>query len=41
VVSGPSPRGLTWFLVTMSKDGRLVIDMDEAVTHDKNLVIKA
>jgi cytochrome b6-f complex iron-sulfur subunit len=41
VVSGPSPRGLTWFLVTMSKDGRLVIDMDQAVTHDKTLVIKA
>jgi cytochrome b6-f complex iron-sulfur subunit len=41
VVSGPSPRGLTWFLVTTSKDGRLVIDMDQAVTHDKTLVIKA
>jgi hypothetical protein len=25
----------------MSKDGRLVIDMDQAVTHDKTLVIKA
>ena len=41
VVSGPSPRGLTWHSVTLSKDGRLVIDMDLAVTHDKNLVIKA
>lgn len=41
VVSGPSPRGLTWHAVTLSKDGRLVIDMDLAVTHDKNLVIKA
>jgi cytochrome b6-f complex iron-sulfur subunit len=41
VVSGPSPRGLTWYDVTLSKDGRLVIDMDMAVTHDKNLVIKA
>ena len=41
VVSGPSPRGLTWHSVSLSKDGRLVIDMDLAVTHDKNLVIKA
>jgi cytochrome b6-f complex iron-sulfur subunit len=41
VVSGPSPRGLTWYAVTLSKDGRLVINMDLAVSHDKNLVIKA
>lgn len=41
VVSGPSPRGLTWHAVSLSKDGRLVVDMDQAVTHDKNLVIKA
>ena len=41
VVSGPSPRGLTWHWVSLSKDGRLVIDLDQAVTHDKNLVIKA
>lgn len=40
VVSGPSPRGLTWHLVSLSKDGRLVVDLDQAVTHDKNLVIK-
>lgn len=40
VVSGPSPRGLTWHLVSLSKDGRLVIDMDQAVTPDKTLVIK-
>jgi cytochrome b6-f complex iron-sulfur subunit len=41
VVSGPSPRGLTWYAVTLSKDGRLVINMDRAVTHAQNLVIKA
>jgi cytochrome b6-f complex iron-sulfur subunit len=41
VVSGPSPRGLTWYAVNLSKDGRLVINMDLAVSHDKNLVIKA
>lgn len=41
VVNGPSPRGLTWFLVTISKDGRLVIDMDQTVTYDKNLVINS
>jgi menaquinol-cytochrome c reductase iron-sulfur subunit len=41
VVSGPAPHGLTWYAVSLSKDGRLIIDMDLAVTHDKNLVIKA
>lgn len=41
VVSGPSPHGLPWHAVSLSKDGRLVIDMDQAVTHDKQLVIKA
>jgi cytochrome b6-f complex iron-sulfur subunit len=39
VVSGPSPRGLSWQLVSLSKDGRLVIDMDRAVNPDKYLVI--
>lgn len=39
VVSGPSPRGLTWHLVILSKDGRLVVDMDQAVNPDKYLVI--
>ena len=39
VVSGPSPRGLTWHLLSLSKDGRLVIDMDRAVSHDKYLVV--
>jgi nitrite reductase/ring-hydroxylating ferredoxin subunit len=39
VISGPSPRGLTWQSVSLSKDGRLVIDMDRAVDADKYLVI--
>lgn len=39
VVSGPSPRGLTWYLVSLSKDSRLVIDMDRPVSHDKYLVV--
>jgi cytochrome b6-f complex iron-sulfur subunit len=41
VVSGPSPRGLTWYAVTLSKDGRLVINMDLAVSPEKTLVVKA
>ena len=41
VMSGPSPRGLIWHALSLSKDGRLVIDMNRAVTHDKTLVIQA
>ncbi|MBI2813994.1 MAG: ubiquinol-cytochrome c reductase iron-sulfur subunit [Opitutae bacterium] len=41
VMSGPSPRGLTWHALSLSKDGRLVVDLDRAVTHDKTLVIQA
>jgi len=39
VVGGPSPRGLSWLLVSLSHDGHLVIDMDHAVSHDKYLVV--
>lgn len=39
VVSGPSPRGLAWHFVSLSKDGRLVIDMDREVNHDKYLIV--
>ena len=38
-MSGPSPRGLTWHLVSLTKDGRLLIDMDRDVNHDKYLVV--
>lgn len=39
VKSGPAPRPLSWFLVTLSKDDRLVVDKDETVPADKYLVI--
>ena len=39
VVDGPSPRGLAWHLVSLSKDGRLVIDLDREVNHDRFLIV--
>jgi len=39
VKSGPAPRALAWFLVGLSKDGRLVIDKSQSVPPDKYLVI--
>jgi len=39
VVSGPAPRALTWFLVTLSKDNRLVVDKGQNVAHDKYLIL--
>ena len=39
VKGGPAPRALTWFLVTLSKDGRLLVDKNEPVTPDKYLVL--
>jgi hypothetical protein len=39
VESGPAPRPLTWFLVTMSKDNRLLVDKGEVVSPDKFLVL--
>ena len=38
VHGGPAPRSLTWFLVTLSRDGRIVIDKSQQVTADKYLV---
>ena len=35
VVSGPSPRGLTWHSVTLSKDGRLVIEIGRASCRER------
>jgi cytochrome b6-f complex iron-sulfur subunit len=37
-VTGPSPRGLIWHHVSLSKDGRLVIDLDQEVNPDTVLV---
>jgi cytochrome b6-f complex iron-sulfur subunit len=38
VVSGPAPSGLPWFLVTLSRDGHLIIDTSQTVKADKYLV---
>jgi len=39
VKGGPAPRGLEWFLVSMSKDNRLVVDKGQRVAADKYLVL--
>ncbi|SPE52854.1 Rieske (2Fe-2S) domain protein [Verrucomicrobia bacterium] len=39
VVSGPAPAGLPWFELTLSRDGRLVIDTSQKVKADKYLVV--
>src|ERR1700690_1693820 len=39
VVSGPAPRGLEWFQVTLSKDNRLLVDKNQRVAADKYLVL--
>lgn len=39
VKSGPAPRGLEWFLVTLSKDNRLLVDKGQRVGADKYLVL--
>ena len=39
VLSGPAPRGLEWFQVTLSQDHRLVVDKTARVAADQSLVI--
>jgi cytochrome b6-f complex iron-sulfur subunit len=39
VVSGPAPNSLAWFQITLSRDGRLVIDTAQQVKPDKYLVV--
>lgn len=39
VESGPAPRALTWYLVTLSKDNRLLVDKGQNVAHDKYLIL--
>ncbi len=39
VEGGPAPRALEWFLVTLSKDNRLLVDKTERVAADKYLVL--
>jgi cytochrome b6-f complex iron-sulfur subunit len=38
VKSGPAPRGLEWFSVTLSKDNRLLVDKSQRVNADNYLV---
>ncbi len=39
VIHGPAPRPLSWYSVTLSRDGRLVIDTNQEVSADKYLVV--
>lgn len=39
VEGGPAPRPLPWFLVTLSKDHRLLVDKSQTVSVDKYLVL--
>jgi cytochrome b6-f complex iron-sulfur subunit len=39
VESGPAPRALAWFLVTLSKDNRLLIDKGQSVSPEKYLIV--
>jgi cytochrome b6-f complex iron-sulfur subunit len=39
VVSGPAPSSLLWFPLTLSRDGRLVIDTSQEVKPDKYLEV--
>lgn len=39
VLSGPAPSPLSWFELTLSRDGRLVIDTAHTVAPDKYLVV--
>lgn len=39
VKSGPAPRSLAWFQVSLSKDSRLTIDKGRLVNADKYLVL--
>jgi Rieske Fe-S protein len=39
VTGGPAPKPLPWFLVTLSRDGRVVIDASQLVQPDKYLVV--
>jgi Rieske Fe-S protein len=39
VLGGPAPRALEWFLVTLSKDNRLLVDKTQRVNADQYLVL--
>ena len=39
VIGGPAPKPLTWYAVSLSRDGRLVIDTTQPASPDKYLVV--
>lgn len=39
VISGPAPKTLPWYSVTLSRDGHLVLDTTQTVSPDKYLVV--
>ena len=39
VIGGPAPKPLQWFLVSLTRDGRLMIDLAEQVKPEKHLVV--
>lgn len=39
VISGPAPRALPWFAVSLARDGRIVVDMRRRVEADDYLVV--
>jgi len=39
VTSGPAPKPLPWFLVELSRDGRIVVNAGRTVVPDKYLVV--
>jgi nitrite reductase/ring-hydroxylating ferredoxin subunit len=39
VKSGPAPRALAWFQLTLSRDSRLLVDKSRLVAADKYLVL--
>jgi nitrite reductase/ring-hydroxylating ferredoxin subunit len=39
VKSGPAPKPLSWFELTLSRDGHLVIDTGQPIKADKYLVV--
>ncbi|TAN36706.1 MAG: ubiquinol-cytochrome c reductase iron-sulfur subunit [Verrucomicrobia bacterium] len=39
VTGGPAPRPLPWYLVELSRDGRLVVNAAHVVAADKYLVV--
>jgi cytochrome b6-f complex iron-sulfur subunit len=39
VIGGPAPKPLAWFPVSLSRDGRLMVDTTQSVSPDKYLVV--